>query len=190
MENQNPEKKEKKNKKSKTDRGVETLFRTALSNHMRLSQIADSKANILLSVNAIIISVALSVLLPKVNNPTKAYLAIPTYILIFTSVVSMIFAIQSTRPKVIKKRFTIKDIREGKVNLLFFGNFTKIGKNDFKQEIREMMQDRDYLYDSMIQDWYLLGRVLDHKYRLLGITYHVFMIGLIISVIAFVWPYW
>jgi hypothetical protein len=177
-----------KPKKVKLDKGVETLFRTVLANNMRLSQIADSKANILLSVNAIIISVALSILVPKLGNPGKAHLAVPTYILIFTSVLSIIFAIQSTRPKITVSVFTKKDIEERKVNLLFFGNFAKIGMADFQAEIKNIMHDRDYLYESMIRDWYLMGKVLDHKYKLLSITYHVFMIGMIISVIAFVWP--
>ena len=42
------------------ERGIDTMFRVTLNNHTKLSQIADSKANILLSVNAIIISIALS----------------------------------------------------------------------------------------------------------------------------------
>src|SRR5690606_29744297 len=45
----------KKEKEPKSDRSVDTLFRVTLNNHTRLSDIADSKANILLSVNAIII---------------------------------------------------------------------------------------------------------------------------------------
>jgi hypothetical protein len=55
--------KQKKELNEKPGRGVDTLFRVTLSNHTRLSGIADSKANILLSVNAIIISIALSSLI-------------------------------------------------------------------------------------------------------------------------------
>lgn len=44
-------------KEAKADRSIDTMFRITLSNHTRLSDIADSKANILLSVNAIIISI-------------------------------------------------------------------------------------------------------------------------------------
>ncbi|MGY8916450.1 MAG: phosphohydrolase, partial [Flavobacteriales bacterium] len=47
-------------KNESPDRGIQTLFRVTLKNHLTLSDIADTKANILLSVNAIIISLALS----------------------------------------------------------------------------------------------------------------------------------
>jgi len=48
-----------------------------------------------------------------------------------------------------------------------------------------MMQDRDYLYGSLTKDLYFLGLVLNRKYSLLRLTYTVFMIGIVVSVIAF-----
>jgi len=162
------------------------MFRVTLNNHTRLSQIADSKANILLSVNAIIISIALSTLIPKLDSPTNSHLIIPTFIMLMFSVVSIIFAILSTRPKVSSGTFTRKDIEEKKVNLLFFGNFHKMPLEEYTWAVNEMMKDRDYLYNSMIKDLYYLGLVLDRKYKLLRSTYTIFMIGIITSVIAFV----
>ena len=175
-----------KTKKDKPDRGIDTLFRITLSNHTRLSGIADSKANILLSVNAIIISIALSSIIPKLDSPGNAHLIIPTFTLLMFSVVSIIFAILSTRPKVTTGTFTREDINDQKVNLLFFGNFYKMPLEEYQWAVNEMMKDRDYLYNSMIKDLYFLGLVLEKKYRLLRITYNIFMIGIIVSVIAFV----
>jgi predicted metal-dependent HD superfamily phosphohydrolase len=173
-------------KKVKPDRGVDTLFRITLSNHTRLSGIADSKANILLSVNAIIISIALSSLIPKLDNANNAHLIVPTFIMLIFSVVSIIFAILSTRPKVTTGTFTRQDIEDRKVNLLFFGNFYKMPLIEYEWAVNEMMKDNAYLYNSLIKDLYFLGIVLEKKYRLLRITYNIFMIGIIISVIAFV----
>jgi hypothetical protein len=51
--------------------------------------------------------------------------------------------------------------------------------------MEEMMKDRDYLYGSMIKDFYYLGQVLGKKYKYLRICYTIFMYGIIISVIAF-----
>jgi len=168
------------------ERGIDTMFRVTLNNHTKLSQIADSKANILLSVNAIIISIALSTLIPKLDSPTNAHLIIPTFIMLMFSVVSIIFAILSTRPKVSSGTFTRKDIEDKKVNLLFFGNFHKMPLEEYTWAVNEMMKDREYLYNSMIKDLYFLGLVLDRKYKLLRSTYTIFMIGIITSVIAFV----
>lgn len=179
----------KKEKGNVPERGVETMFRIALKNHMTLSNIADTKANILLSVNAIIVSLALSNLLPKLDNPSNSYLIIPTIIFIIFTVASIILSILATRPNVTEGKFTKEDVANKKVNLLFFGNFHQMKLNDFEWGISEMMQDRDYLYGSLTKDLYFLGLVLNRKYKILRVTYTVFMIGIIVSVLAFAFAF-
>jgi predicted metal-dependent HD superfamily phosphohydrolase len=181
--------KKKLEKLDRPDRGIDTMFRVTLNNHTRLSDIADSKANILLSVNAIIISIALTTLIPKLDSPANAHLVMPTFILIIFTTVSIIFAILSTRPKVTTGTFSREDINQRKVNLLFFGNFYKMPVEEYEWAMKEMMKDRDYLYTSLIRDLYYLGKVLNRKYTLLRITYTIFMIGIIVSVGAFVYAY-
>ncbi|WP_374173701.1 Pycsar system effector family protein [Flavobacterium tructae] len=176
----------KRDKIEKPDRGIDTLFRVTLGNHTRLSGIADSKANILLSVNAIIISIALSTIIPKLDSPKNAHLVIPTFIMLISSVVTIIFAILSTRPKVTTGVFTREDIEAKKINLLFFGNFYKMPLEEYDWAMNEMMKDKDYLYSTMIKDLYYLGLVLQRKYNLLRIAYNLFMIGIIVTVISFV----
>ncbi|MGX9986987.1 Pycsar system effector family protein [Soonwooa purpurea] len=167
------------------ERAIETMFRVTMNNHTRLSQIADTKANILLSVNAIIISVALSTIIPKLDSPNNAHLIIPTFVMVGFSVASIIMAIMSTRPKVSSGTFTRKEIEERKVNLLFFGNFHKMPIDEYMWAMKEMMKDRNYLYDSMSKDLYYLGVVLNRKYKILRTTYTVFTIGILVSVITF-----
>ncbi|MDP9962200.1 Pycsar system effector family protein [Chryseobacterium lathyri] len=176
-------------KEPKSDRSVDTLFRVTLNNHTRLSDIADSKANILLSVNAIIISVCLSVLVPKLDTPKNAHLIIPSFILLTSSVLTIIFAILSTKPNVTKTNFTAQDIADRKVNLLFFGNFHQMLFNDYHDAMKDLIKDRDYIYDSMVKDLYFLGKVLDRKYKLLSVTYKIFMAGIIISVLSFAYAF-
>jgi len=180
------EENKKKEKAEKPDRGIDTLFRVTLGNHTRLSGIADSKANILLSVNAIIISIALSSIIPKLDSPKNAHLVIPTFIMLMSSVITIIFAILSTRPKVTSGFFTREDVEDKKVNLMFFGNFYKMSLEEYDWAMNEMMKDRDYLYSTMIKDLYYLGLVLQRKYNLLRIAYNIFMVGIIVTVIAFV----
>lgn len=175
----------KKNKLYLPERGIETMFRVTLKNHITLSNIADTKANILLSVNAIIVSLVLSNLVSKLDNASNGYLIIPTIIFVLFTVASIILSILATRPNVTSGKFTKEDVANKKVNLLFFGNFHKMSLNDFEWAMGEMMQDRDYLYSSMKKDLYFLGLVLDKKYKILRLTYSVFMIGIIVSVIAF-----
>lgn len=174
-----------KNKQENPDRGVQSLFRVTLRNHIQLSAIADTKANILLSINAIIISLALSNLIPKLDAPSNQHLIIPTLVLVLFSVISVIFAVLSTKPNLTSGQFTTEDVRDRKVNLLFFGNFHKMDYSKYESAIMEMIQDRDYIYESMTRDLHSLGMVLAKKYKLLRLTYYVFLFGLIISVLAF-----
>ena len=178
-------KKNKEGKPERLERGVETMFRTTLSNHNNLSRFVDNKANIILSVNAIIISVSLSTIVPKLDSPSNSHLIIPTLILIVSSLVSIVFAILATRPRVTKGSFSRNEVDEKKVNLLFFGNFYKMSYDDYNWAMNELMKDREYIYNSMIKDLYNLGIVLEQKYRLLRNTYNVFMVGIIISVLAY-----
>ena len=174
-----------KYKSESPDRGIQTLFRVTLKNHLTLSDIADTKANILLSVNAIIISVALSNLIPKLDNPSNSYLIYPTLIFIIFSVVSMVMAVLATRPNVTSGKFSKEDVEQKKVNLLFFGNFHKMTLKDYEWAIQELVKDKDYIYSSLTKDLYFLGLVLNRKYNILRWTYTIFMIGIVISVIAF-----
>jgi predicted metal-dependent HD superfamily phosphohydrolase len=174
-----------KYKTESPDRGIQTLFRVTLKNHITLSDIADTKANILLSVNAIIISVALSNLLPKLDNPSNEYLIYPSVIFITFSVVSMIMAVLATRPNVTSGKFTKDDVKNKKVNLLFFGNFHKMTLAEYEWAIQELVKDKEYIYGSLTKDLYFLGLVLNRKYNILRWTYTIFMIGIVISVIAF-----
>ena len=169
----------------KADKTVETMYRVTLRNHIKLSAIADSKANILLSVNAIILSLALSNLFPKLDKPDNHYLILPTIIFLLTAVISIIFAILSTRPKVTSGTFTQEDVDNKKVNLLFFGNFHKVSLEMFDKSMFTLIEDREYLYKSLNKDLYFLGLVLARKYKLLRLTYSIFMTGIILSVVSF-----
>ena len=170
-------------KKSGTTKGMQTMLRLTSTNHIQLSEMADNKANILISVNAIIISIIISVLLRKLQ--TDPYLTIPTLVFLFFSVVTMVLGILATRPKTNTGIFADEDVANKKTNLLFFGNFHNMQLMQYENAMRSMMNDPDYLYGSMVQDIYYLGKVLGRKYKLLRWAYNIFMVGIIISVVLF-----
>ncbi|MDT0645935.1 DUF5706 domain-containing protein [Zunongwangia sp. F260] len=173
-------------KNDNPERSIQTMFRVTLRNHIKLSDIADTKANILLSVNAIIISLALANLIPKLDAASNKHLLIPSLILILFSVASIILSIMSTRPNVTSGEFTKEQVENKEVNLLFFGNFHKMPFEQFRWGMQEMIKDKDFVYESLMLDLHLLGKVLHRKYFLLRLTYTVFMVGIIVSVISFV----
>jgi len=164
-------------------RGIETMFRISSNNHQALSQMADSKAHIMITVNSIIISVLLSVLFRSLDKET--HLAIPVAILLIINVVTIVFSILATRPNIPSGKFSSEDLSEQRVNLLFFGNFYKMQLQDFSDGMTRLMEDRNFLYSSLIKNLHQQGLVLGKKYRLLRISYNVFMYGLVVSLIAF-----
>jgi len=167
------------------EQGIETMCRALLQNHSTLSTIADTKAYVLLSVNAIMISLVLFVLLPKLDNFSNQYLIVPTIIFIIFTVVTIVLSVIATLPSVTERKSSKKDVKAKKGSLLFFGNFHKMSFPEFECEMGELMKDQVYLYSSMIEDLYFLGQVLHRKQKFLRSTYLVFIVGIIISVLAF-----
>ena len=167
----------------KSDRGIETMFRNVIRTHVSFSSMADSKANIMISVNTLLLAAIFTILAGKLDaNP---HLIIPTFVLTAVSLVTLILSIRVTRPVISSGMFTKEDIRKKKANLLFFGYFYKMSLDDFTWGMNEMMEDKDYLYGSMIKDFYYLGQVLGKKYNLLRLSYTVFMYGIIVSAILY-----
>jgi predicted metal-dependent HD superfamily phosphohydrolase len=172
-----------KDQGKETERGIQTMFRTTSHNHLELSSMADGKAQVMISVNSIIISVTLSVLVARISF--YPHFIAPASILLATCLVSITFSILSTRPSINSGKFTEEDIRNKKTNLLFFGNFHRMQLQDYQWGMNQMIKDREYLYNTIMMDIYYLGVVLAKKYRYLRIAYTIFMWGLILSVIAF-----
>jgi hypothetical protein len=172
-------------KSARFGRGVETMYRTTYRTHTNLSAMADSKANLMLSVNAIVISILVSNLLPKLQDGFSWKLLVPIILLTATCLGSMVFATLATRPKVTEGKVTREAIKQRKANLLFFGNFYNMPLEDFQWGVNEMLTDPEFLYSSMSRDLYYLGIVLAKKYQHLSHCYNIFMYGLIVSMAAF-----
>lgn len=181
---QPPAQQEKKSKADKPERGIETMFRITSGNNQRLSDMADNKAQILITVNSIILSAIISLVLRKLEE--SSFLTIPTFMLLTISLASMIFAILATRPSIPSGIFTQEDIDTKRVNLLFFGNFYKMHLEEYSAGMQKVMDDKDFLYGTLIRDVYSQGVVLGRKYHLLRLAYNVFMFGLIVAVLAFI----
>ena len=175
-------------------RGIDTLYRVALRNHSNLSTIADGKANMIISVNTLVLSLIITVgtatfSLESFNIAGQLYLIIPLFILMISSLLAIIFAVLSAMPKVGGEAFSMEDVKQNKLSLLFFGNFIKIDREVFVDYLRELKKDQELVYDDLTRDLYNLGEVLNKKYYMLMIAYRVFVGGLIVSVIAFLVAY-
>ncbi|MBF9254927.1 hypothetical protein I2I11_16610 [Pontibacter sp. 172403-2] len=178
-ENKNLKKDLKKEKEQKVSKGIETMFRTTMASHLQLSVIADNKANMLISVNAIIASIMISSFFSKFQD--VPHLIVPSILLTVVCVVTIIFALQSTRPNI---KNTL--VPEGKIDLLFFGDFVQLNADTYRDGIRNIMRDHNLLYNSMADNIYVQGKVLSRKYRLLKLSYTIFAVGFGIVLISYI----
>ncbi len=170
--------------KGRPERGIETMFRLTSKNHIDLSSMADTKANIMISVNSIILSILIGGLMQKLD--TNPHLVVPTITLLAVNLATMIFAILSIRPNITNGLFTRDDIENHRTNLLFFGNFHKMKREDYHWGMNRLMENSNFLYSNLIDDVYFLGVVLARKYRLLRWSYNIFMYGIVTAVIAYI----
>ena len=171
-------------KKAGTARGIETMFRSAYRVQMDLTGLADNKANMMISINGIIISIIIASVAPKLDaNP---WLLIPTTVFLLGNLVSIVYAILAARPRVSTVPITLQDLKNSKGNILFFGDFANISQDDFEEGMRDLLQERDVLYETMIRNIYGLGSVLRKKFALLQIAYTAFMLALLLGVSSFI----
>ncbi len=164
-------------------RGVETMFRVTLRNQNHLSGIADNKANIMLSINAIMLSIIISTLVPQLGD--NRILVVPTLILVVVCIFSIVLATLSVRPDIRFASYDEEKFLTNKYNILFFGNFRQLPIEKFDWAIRQLLRDPELLYGSLSKDLYYVGLVLDRKFRYLRLCYNVFMVGLVITAMAY-----
>lgn len=186
------EKKKDQKKKKKIDignhingnRSAQMMFKTALRNHIDLTSIADNKANIMLSINALIITISMPLLAGNIDG--NEHLIIPTGVLLLTCMISIIYATLATRPIESKGLTNITSLDNKPSNLFFYGNFFKMPFKDYKKGIKIVIKDDNKLDDSIMTDLYYLGKALGAKFQLLRMCYNVFAIGITLTVIAFI----
>lgn len=166
--------------KGRDSRGIQTLFRTTSQNHYTLNEMVDKKANIMITVNSIILTViiggAFRATLPEVANFNLAIA-----ILSIASFLSVAFAVMAIAPNKTQGRFTKEEINNKQGNLLYFGNFHKMSVKEYEWGMLQKLNDSDYLYSSMIKDIYYLGLTLDRKYKLIRVSLVTFIAGLACS---------
>ena len=187
LKKEQKEKKEKEKAKAAKQisgsRSAQMMFKTSLRNHIDLTNIADNKANIMLSLNTLLIG---GIMTYGINilqdNPL---IGPPIVILLVTSLLCIIFATMATRPIKMNGFSTVENIREGKANLFFFGNFYKMKLPEYTEGISSIVEREEILEKTIISDLYFLGKALGEKYNKLRMCYLIFMVGVTLAVAAF-----
>ena len=167
-----------------TKRGIETLFRTNYRVNMDLTSLADAKANIMISINGLIVSILIASIAPGIEkNP---WLLIPTSLFLVGCLGSLIFAVLAARPRVQSHVVTKDSALQNRTNVLFFGNFHHMPQEDYVDVMKEVVQDPTQIYEMMIKDIYGVGSVLQKKYQMIRRSYTIFLGALVVGVVGFI----
>jgi hypothetical protein len=178
---------EKAPKSKKADRGRETLFRVTNSHQSKLIQIADYKANIIISVSTMVISAIVAIIgYGAVAGKVESYgtkLIVPIMLIVLSCLFSLVFAIQAARPKLIQIKKS--DVNGKKSSILFFGVIAAYSQQEYLDKMKELLLSEDEVYEQMTIDVYNQGVILKRKYNLLVYAYQVLMYGFVSSVLIF-----
>lgn len=172
-----------KPKKKGKGRGRDTLYRITLHNQINLISIADQKANIIIGINAVIISLVIAILGSGFGIVGSglfeiASLPVPLIILMLFCLASGVYSIIAARP--VKPK--IKQEKEG---IMYSSNIDTMSIDEYLNSLNEIFNSEEAYYANLNIDMYYQGKSMNRKYRLLRLSYSIFLIGLIISVFSF-----
>jgi hypothetical protein len=169
-------KKTKKDKAKKAAGSIETMFRVTYHNHVQLSVLADNKANMLVSINGLIISVLIAGIAPRLAE--ISWLIGPAFALIAGCAPSLVLAVLASRPRLKPASVSVEEVRNNRGNILFFGEFRGMPLADFSESMHALIDDPKLLTDNLIRELYFMGEALEHKYRRLRLAYNAFLLGI------------
>ena len=158
-------------KKKEGGRTAETMFRTTLSNLVHLSNIADNKAGLMISVNSIIISIMVSFLVNQYGENPK--LLLPTFLLVLVCLLTIMYSILATKPS----NNIDSHKKKEDIDLLFFAEYSTLSLEEYKDAMKNLISSDANVHDHMITNMYAQGHVLTRKFKLLKVAYTIFMIG-------------
>jgi hypothetical protein len=160
----------------------DNVLRTAQQHHVQLSVMADLKANIIITVSSIVLTMTLG----RLNDPSLRVSALT--LLVFTTI-ALLLAILAVLPKYRPLRLK-SEVLPPQFNLLFFGHFAELSRERFLAEVATAMAPDGRIYETMAKDIYALGYYLAHyKYRYLRLSYLFFLSGFILASLEQLWRF-
>lgn len=158
---------------------LDHMLRETRMHLISFSRMADTKANILLSISSVLLSISLT----QAADPrfTASIVVLVSFLLvtIFLALMTVIPKLQSFR----HKKLTVHDPN---YSPLFFGNYVDISYEEYARDMEEIMNDSDRTYEIMVREIYFSGvYLLNSKYRYIRYGYMFFFAGLILSTAIF-----
>jgi hypothetical protein len=157
------------------------LVRTVQAANVTLSQMADSKASILMGATFVVFTIA-------VGQARAGSISPALIVLAFSAFLSALSAVFAVLPKVSKPHHHAPG--QSTPNKLFFGYFTHVPEQQWVDDVVDELRSDETIFRLMLHDIYQNGQVLERKkYRFLAYAYRIFTVGLCLTVVTFVGEY-
>ncbi|MDB6183140.1 Pycsar system effector family protein [Paracoccus fistulariae] len=198
-----------KEKAPGSSKAVETMFRSAIRAELEIIALAATKANIMISLNGLIIS-ALMISGAFIFASTAAFL-LPAGVFLITAAASIFFALLAASPEraglftglrdwaaaMWHGKARLRDLRgylrrkevspdDPDLNVLIYEHRVALTRDQHWQRMQELLRDREEIYHRMTDQLYWLGVMADRKFRMLDLSYTIFRWGLLASVLVFI----
>lgn len=159
------------------------IIRTTLRNNIELMNIADNKANVLLSLNALMLTFLIPSIIPNLEYIKDNYLVFPLLLLVFTSLITIYLSALVLKPgdfDKYKKKFKNGEF----ISPFFFGNYHKMDSKEYEQYFQDALSKERLVRRHITQDLHYLGSRLGKKMSLIRNAFNIFLTGLMISIIT------
>lgn len=159
------------------------IIRTTLRNNIELTGIADNKASVLLSLNAIMLTFAMPLISAYRNQIMETKLFIPLVLLSITCFLTIYYAARVLKPSNFNqpRNASTPGISSSP---FFFGNFYKMNPNDYYDRLLKGLQDPDTINAHLAQDLYYTGKRLGHKMTWIRLAFNIFTGGIFLSILT------
>lgn len=155
------------------------LLRLVQQHHVQLSTMADTKANIIITVSSIVLTLVLG----RVTDPD---LRTGLIVLGIFTLMALLLAILAVLPKFRGATKVTGPLPPG-FNVLFFGHFAGLDRERFLREMATKMMP-GVAYETVVRDVYSLGTYLAaHKYPYLRLSYLFFLAGFVLACLVQGW---
>ena len=169
-------------KEKKLSKSVLNIIRTTLRNNIELTGIADNKANVMLSLNAVMMTFMVPLLIPHLDKIEKYHLVYPIILLVLTSLVTIYISALVLRPS--KFNQGQSTLEQGKyVSPFFFGNFYKMNQTEFTDYVQDAISHGNLVNRHVIEDLHYIGSRLGIKMGMMRKAFGIFLIGFTTSIL-------
>lgn len=175
-------KKKKKKEIAEINKNTVGILRTQLRNSIELTNLADSKANVLLSLSALMLTFLIPLTLPYLDRILLYNLQIPFLILVGTCLITIYISVTVLRPGKLGGQDIKTATSNKKLSPFFFGNFLNMSKDDFLDYSGEVFKDEALVTSFISNDFYYIGLRLGQKMSVLRKAFNIFMFGIALAI--------